>query len=627
MARLSHGPPPLPVLSKRGTKRKRDCSSEAAPKPKRAPLQPGKRAYVSPPPAEDPTEVLVQQQLHQESQRSAEKRQSDYATSKESNSALTVSRIEEIIKNEFATEILLKHQEIRLIEQELVKVNVCYEQLRRVSAMPFNIDVPAPALLSGAYADGSKTTRASAAYAVDPLSTNGPYMQHYKTWLIQHPQFGNMPASTFAPATVMAPPPRTRRAGDKQNQHEMGTAHAAFTGIVMHRDSDGQDVVLICAFCGKRGFTKATGIMNHCLIVHKYKLRNHQEAADQFGHPVVRDESGHIVGPLTAEPITADESTSQSPLQSPGLASPLHPSVDPSGTDLPVGEPFSPSRSHLRQRPAGPFSTANLAQRIKARRGGIDLDAVLEEIRAPIDSSMHEDSDDDVQDGVEEACVSQRPARERKPSRRARGLDGIRDGSSEEDIPQELPERLQAAKGYRGRLGRSPAPLTFSSSPVSQDQQRPSQSDSDSSIDDLRNHNLRLKRLRNNQTSRFLQTQIIPSSQPEADADGDTGEPSLVSDDGEEVISHDLSSEAEHEESHATAIMDSRYSVVEDSQDETVILHPPEKSRVRKRIAAEHRPSLRGDLSRTRRGTIIKRQERHVSMMEKRRNKSQSVHR
>ena len=649
MARISHGPSLVATQSRYGAKRRRGSSGDNSSAGEQFSRPKGKKARRFPRAIEDPTEALVQQQLRQESRRSTEQVPITSALA-EPISKPSVDRITQIIKNEFATEILLKYQEIRLIQQELAKVKICYEQLKRVSAIPFNPELPTPALLSGAYADGLKTTRASAACAVDPLATNGAYMQHYKAWLIQHPSFGtesNRSAGSAGPNSANISNPRITRAASDVQPH--GNMHAAFRGVVMHRDSDNQDVVLICKFCGKRGFTRTTGIMNHCLIVHKHKLHNHQEAAEQLGHPVIRDEGGRIVGPLAVGVGSCDDSPTQSPLKTPAEpsypSSPFTPQVLSQNLSAEGARVIPQLASCSRARDSTPFHTPNLAQRIRARHRGVNFEAVMTEMKQAV--SMDEEqraSDCEIDDQLILKDATPRTHRERHPSRKAQGLDGGRDVSSDEDAPGPYGRRLTAVKGYHQRLGRSPAPLTFSQASIPATQALEIPSTSDVSSEEPTPRPFRPGRLRYANTSTKLPAaQIIPSSQPEADeassADNDSDsesssgacddEPSLVSDDGEEIVSHDLSSEAEHEESaHKTTIMDNSDSVaVEDSQDETVVLHAPEKVRVRRRIAAEHRPNLRGDVSRTRNGTIIKHQERHVSMMEKRRTKSQSIHR
>ena len=45
--------------------------------------------------------------------------------------------LQQVIDNEFNMQILMKHNELRLIEQELAKCQIALEQLRRCEIQPF----------------------------------------------------------------------------------------------------------------------------------------------------------------------------------------------------------------------------------------------------------------------------------------------------------------------------------------------------------------------------------------------------------------------------------------------------------------------------------------------------------
>lgn len=93
---------------------------------------------------------------------------------------------------------MLKHRELRLIEQEIAKTQTCIEQLRRCTLLPFpgaeaSLS-PQPNLIPGHYA---------------PLSglVDGPYTRHYRQWLLPDRRFDGSAADAAAYSTGMATAP------------------------------------------------------------------------------------------------------------------------------------------------------------------------------------------------------------------------------------------------------------------------------------------------------------------------------------------------------------------------------------------------------------------------------------
>ncbi|KAI7293210.1 hypothetical protein KC315_g19362, partial [Hortaea werneckii] len=113
-----------------------------------------------------------------------------------------MSPLQQVIENEFNMQILMKHNELRLIEQELAKCQVALEQLRRCELRPYpGSEGPTASISAGtgsAAAPQPGFTRPSHAspYGV----TDGPYSRHYRQWLLPDAQFDPVPEHLLTPA-------------------------------------------------------------------------------------------------------------------------------------------------------------------------------------------------------------------------------------------------------------------------------------------------------------------------------------------------------------------------------------------------------------------------------------------
>ncbi|KAI1915780.1 hypothetical protein LOZ61_001452 [Ophidiomyces ophidiicola] len=242
--------------------------------------------------------------------------------------------LREILETQLSLEVLLKHNELRLIDQEIAKCQIALEQLRRCSEIPY----PASAVIPFAQ-DVSKGTGfavplpGNIRQATSPAPwgvTNGPYSRHYARWLLPDPRFdGGDPESAVYGAGAGIPEGRATRGSwaDGTPRTQRSTAGAKLQALsngypppkdkagpmIMKRKSDGKMVKLVCLDCRRDNFSSTQGFINHCRIAHNRSFASHDAAAAASGEPVEVDESGAVIG-------GNNETTSNSP---PGFVHPL----------------------------------------------------------------------------------------------------------------------------------------------------------------------------------------------------------------------------------------------------------------------------------------------------------------
>ncbi|KAJ2967066.1 hypothetical protein NUW58_g10525 [Xylaria curta] len=118
-----------------------------------------------------------------------------------------MERAREAIEEQFSLEILLKHDELRLINQELAKCQVALEQLRRCHLIPYPVTIPTPEQMLN-IANGSgpslqpKSSDKLPQWAPPFGVTDGPYARHYAKWLIPDPKFDGVQPEAQAHADV-----------------------------------------------------------------------------------------------------------------------------------------------------------------------------------------------------------------------------------------------------------------------------------------------------------------------------------------------------------------------------------------------------------------------------------------
>ncbi|KAI0395456.1 hypothetical protein F5Y17DRAFT_199330 [Xylariaceae sp. FL0594] len=229
-------------------------------------------------------------------------------------------RAREAIEQQFSLEILLKHDEMRLINQEFAKCQVALEQLRRCHLIPYPLNTPTPEqMLNVAHGSGPalqpKPGEELARWAPPFGVIDGPYARHYAKWLIPDPKFDGVEPELplhgdgwrtrsavegrSTRNTVMDP--NSAQAKGRPSRGYPGQKLQALTGgFPMPKDktgpcvlrrSDGQTVKLVCIDCHRENFSSTQGFINHCRIAHKRDFKSHEEAAVHCGHPIEASEA------------------------------------------------------------------------------------------------------------------------------------------------------------------------------------------------------------------------------------------------------------------------------------------------------------------------------------------------
>ena len=392
--------------------------------------------------------------------------------------AITTDRVRETIEEQFSLEILLKHNELRLINQELAKCQVALEQLRRCSLIPYPTSQGTPESMcnisngSGpALAQGKSVPQWAAPYGV----TDGPYTRHYAKWLIPDPDFDGAQiewnrAFDSSRAGKTVPEGRSTRnsIGDitptgKARSHRGSTGQklqALSSGYPQAKEragpcilkrQDGQVVKLVCIDCQRENFSSTQGFINHCRIAHRRDFKSHEEAAVASGQPIEIDEVGGIVG---------DEKSSASAT---GLVHPLIRSaptdreayvallsrIDASMalfkqgklqgvTSIPTSANSTPLRSTMGVAPhrnfVGSLDTPHLSNLMRSKGLGINLTDMVGEAKEQVDFDELSSHEDDSEDG------------EKGPQRSLGGLDG-----AESSVPMRMPARAVMSPAVFGR--------------------------------------------------------------------------------------------------------------------------------------------------------------------------------
>lgn len=254
-----------------------------------------------------------------------------------------VERAKEVIQYQFGLEILKKHGELRLINQELAKCQVALEQLRRCHLIPYPVQCPTPSqMLDISSGKGAalppKSGEAPPKWAPPFGVVDGPYARHYAKWLIPDPLFDGIQPEPMGVAESgrtrsVASEGRTTRnsmadVGSLGKQRPVrGQAgqklHALSSGYPHPKDkqapcilkrSDGLTVKLVCIDCHRWDFSSTQGFINHCRIAHRRDFKSHEEAAVHCGHPIEVDEAGGVIGEESKAPSNTSASALVHPL-------------------------------------------------------------------------------------------------------------------------------------------------------------------------------------------------------------------------------------------------------------------------------------------------------------------------
>lgn len=220
---------------------------------------------------------------------------------------------EDKIESAFQLQILIKHEEKRLIDTRLAECQAALEQLRRVHLKPYPVNCPTPQqMLDISAGKGHALQRPNEAvppYAPPYGVVDGPYARHYDRWLIPHRDFdggqddvhsdfsrsrasfaeGRTTRNSFGEPSSAFPRGRPSRSAPSAKLQALTSAQPAQrkanAGPCVLKRSDGQVVKLVCIDCQRENFSSTQGFINHCRIAHKRDFKSHEEAAVKCGQP------------------------------------------------------------------------------------------------------------------------------------------------------------------------------------------------------------------------------------------------------------------------------------------------------------------------------------------------------
>ncbi|KAF7858763.1 uncharacterized protein EAF02_011087 [Botrytis sinoallii] len=404
--------------------------------------------------------------------------------------------VRETIESQLSLEILMKHNELRLIETELAKCQVSLEQLRRAHLIPFPGMQGAEAEASSESMVNVSTGTGPAVWSGDKVPkwappygiTEGPYTRHWAKWLIPDPAFdgidivdsragpgrpragksipeGRATRNSIAEGGNVSSKSRSRGSHSLQS---LSTGHIQpkKSGPCILKRSDGKTVKLVCLDCNREDFSSTQGFINHCRIAHRREFKSHEEAAQTSGHVIEVDEAG-------AAPVL-EKSPSAPPTRDPvhplvksapvdkeaytALRSRIEDSMNlylqgrlPGVTSIPGSATSSPQKQPVVKPKVQPprenfkpsTATPHLSELLKSRGFGGDLHEIVGDAKTRIDmdeilASEEESSDDEV---TEESTAA-------IPSRRPGGFDGSVDTPM---TGMRIPARATMSPAYFGR--------------------------------------------------------------------------------------------------------------------------------------------------------------------------------
>jgi hypothetical protein len=366
-----------------------------------------------------------------------------------------LDRIREGVESQLSLEILMKHNELRLINQELAKCQAALEQLRRCHLIPFPTSQGTPESMQHvsngtgpAVTQGSNVPQWAPAYGV----TDGPYTRHYAKWLIPDPAFdgvqvgwqrgsdisragktvpeGRSTRHSFVEGSTAGSKSRSQRGSSGQKLQALSSGYPQAkekAGPCILKRSDGQMVKLVCLDCNRDNFSSTQGFINHCRIAHRRDFKSHEEAAQASGQPVEIDEVGGIVGEEKTQsvpnglvhPLIRSAPTDKEAYKA--LLSRIKASMEmyeqgklPGVTSIPTSAnptPLKSKNSKPANAPSPDFvpslTTPRLSELMRSRGFGGDLAQLVTEAKKKID--FDEDSDDESEDTDGVSSASQRP--------------------------------------------------------------------------------------------------------------------------------------------------------------------------------------------------------------------------
>jgi len=361
------------------------------------------------------------------------------------------ARLQQKIEGEFNHQMLLKHEELRCVDQELAKCQIALEQLRRCRTIPYPSE-PGSQVTFEQLRDGTGPSLRPRADMPQPQSpaawgvTDGPYTRHYMRWLLPDPHFDSASLETPRPASYATPPvgtelrttrgsfaaertsfaaSRAQRASIGSKLHAMSSSYVTpkdrHGPLIVKRATDGQLVKLICRFCQKDNISSVQGFLNHCRLAHDKNYESHTAAAVDCGVPLDGTENTSTMA--APDPPTPSIRITDRPLVHPlilrnraSLTAPVEPST-------PLGNISSsaPRRSKLRTEvfassplqdlttmPLVPsHQTPGLAALLEKRGLGCDLRDLVSAATVRINLADVDTLEDDADEGEEEVPVAE----------------------------------------------------------------------------------------------------------------------------------------------------------------------------------------------------------------------------
>ena len=357
--------------------------------------------------------------------------------------AVDLTPLQHAIENEFNLQILTKHNELRLIEQELAKCQVALEQLRRCELRPF----PGSDQLSSAMSSGSGPSLAPppgyipAPYAAPFGVADGPYTRHYRQWLLRGPQFEHSLPDTAPFVTSFPTDSRatrhvsmSRRPAQKSFSIPSTPLEAPQSQIVypapaparkiklaiVKRSTDGQLVKLVCNHCHRSDFSNSQGFLNHCRIAHKVEYKSHDHAAIDCGQLLDEQElasvppeahSTPVAKPAATRSASTMVSSAPTPLRTHSFVHPMNTAgsnVTFSASQTSSKKPPKPMKVEVRipaKAESAPFTAASQAPHLSAQFAKYNIGGNLEEAIANAKQKVDMGGEDDRSPGETDAAT------------------------------------------------------------------------------------------------------------------------------------------------------------------------------------------------------------------------------
>lgn len=341
--------------------------------------------------------------------------------------------ISNTINSQFSLEILLKHNELRLINQELAKCQVALEQLRRCHLIPYpSTEGSYESMVNVSNGTGpALRQRDNVPQWAAPFGvTEGPYSRHYSKWLIPDPSFdggqvewqegsragktvpeGRATRNSFTDSRTPVNKSRSQRqtTGQKLQALPNGYPQAKEkAGPCVLKRADGQTVKLVCIDCNRENFSSTQGFINHCRIAHRRDFKSHEEAASQSGQPIEVDEVGAVVGEEKApapsnglvHPLIRTASTDRAAIKSILERIKIGKEMFSQGKlpgvhSIPSAAISTPARAQSSFVPSS--ATPNLSELMRKRGFGGDLDKMVDDAKTHIDFDEMPSEDENVE--------------------------------------------------------------------------------------------------------------------------------------------------------------------------------------------------------------------------------------